>query len=225
MIYDEEQVRIEFFSVFTPLSSVAQCYGVDLWELTEANALEYTGYNGGSLIIRNPQHDCMLKTYSNITFACYEKRLEELVGLPVPEEQTYAFVDENNNQTCYTINQAYEVLFKDKPVILYDQTYNHFFTPTNVETPWNLSIYMIDYCFKSTNTEPVDVKYSEYGSDILPPADYIKVYAQPHGMTCNKAIFEDPYLYQVQAGDSMVRFPVCYMSVSTSKSRHRHYSI
>jgi len=188
--------RIEYVSSDLSLNEVAQCYGVDEWVLYEANGLDRVQFTGGSLIIPNAEHDCMLRNFGQ-TLACYPEPIEDLVDLKngAPD----GFIDEADGAHCYMPHIVYELLFEDESVILFDSRDWFGIVPDK----WMSSIYQLNYCFRHDEDALKDITWDEYDATVLPPDDHIRVFALPDDITCNQDMFDDYYVYQVQSFDTL----------------------
>lgn len=199
-VYDDDD-KIVQNSLHLSLNEIAMCYGADVWEVVEINGLRDVQYTGGTLIIPNPQHDCLLRNlgYPDGILACYPGTIEQIAGLQVTESVSPVLVDEEDGAYCYGIRQVYETLFASQDVIYYDRTAYG----SAADGQWGLTMAMINYCYRHDKNALVDITYDEYDSSIIPPNDDITIFARPEHITCSLDMFSDYYLYQVQQYDRL----------------------
>ena len=198
LVYEEDD-RIEYVSPNLSLSEVAKCYGIDRDRIEEENGLWGMGFNGGSLIIPDPEHDCILYGSNRYgTLACYPELIEDMVE--ISGEAPPVTLLQPDTAYCYDSHDVYEALFYDQPVILFDSDVNGYLDDNE---NWDLTWAMIDYCFRNDKALYRDVTWETYDATILPPDDNISVIHLPEHITCNREMFNDFYLYQVQSYDTL----------------------
>ncbi len=202
--------RIEYVSASISLSEASQCYGVDELELMQLNGLDSVPFTGGSLIIPDPQHDCILQpVYGALgTHACYDRPLEQIVELPQHVTRLMAPLDNTGDRYCYPRHFVYEVLFENEHVILHDRTSGTDLGKSG--EPWTLSMDMINYCFRHDKDALRDVTWETYDASIVPPDDDITVFALPEHITCNREMFNDYYVYRVRNLDRLTHIAKAY---------------
>ena len=199
--YDDENMIVQY-SLDLSLNEIAMCYGADVWELAEVNGLRDVQYTGGSLIIPNPQHDCILRYfgYPIGRLVCYPQAIEQVAGLQTDEPLSPVVIDDEDGAYCYAISQVYEALFGDQSVIFYDALG---YRRLNSGEKWDLDMAMISYCLRDNPELLRDIRYDVYDSSLMPPDDDIRVFAVPDNLNCNREIFDDYYMYQVQPYDRL----------------------
>lgn len=199
-VYDDDDTVVQP-SPNLSLNEVAMCYGVEAWEISEINGLQAVRYTGGSLIIPDPKHDCILQDlgYPNGVVACYPQPLEQVANInnATPLTPIQADVDDSY---CYNKKDVYETLFQDQSVIFYDSDGSRY---TEGAETWGLYMSMINYCFRHDKDALRDITWDEYDTSILPPDDNIRVFALPEHITCNLEMFDDYYVYQVNTYDRL----------------------
>ena len=218
LVYDDDN-PIEYFSRHKlTLSEIARCYGVEISTVLDVNGLDinpYYAFAGGSLIIPNAQHNCVLH-YSHPDskigrLACYPQPLEEIAGLSIDttDRQIDPYWEEDD--FCYYAHDVYDMLFSETttPVVMYDAFIrSSYIEYGNSDVP-RMSMDMISFCFRHEDTAR-DVTYEVYDASIVPPDDDLRVYALPPHVTCNQEMFDDYYVYRVRNYDTLSSIAKAY---------------
>ena len=217
LVYDDDDQIEHFPQRKLTLSEIARCYGVDPTHLMEVNGLETNPYNlfyGGSLIIPDAQHNCVLHYKDSFKvgrLACYTQPLEEIAGLLMDTTERQVSTNNSDNY-CYHARDVYDMLFSGSstPVVVYDRYIrSNYIEYGNSDVP-RMSMDMISYCFRHDRDAVRDVTYEIYDASIVPPDDDIRVYALPPHITCNQDVFDDYYVYRVRAHDTLSNIAKAY---------------
>lgn len=206
VVYDDSDVLHDVINA-KAINQVAECYGISTESVLQANNMQYDQVIVGRLIIPEAQHPCVIRETLGADYACYEKRLEELVGLPLSDEANYVFQAEDNLSYCYSIHKAYDILFQDKPVILYDATYMQSLSNAR----WITSAEIIRLCYRNNGDEYMgNVAHEYYASDMLPPTNMIAVIPQPKGVNCTADYPNQVNVHRVVMGESLTSLAKAY---------------
>lgn len=193
LVYDDEDLIIQPASHLS-VSEIATCYGINREDIYEINGLHNAQYMGGSLIIPDPQHDCILRELSNgYHLACYTQQLEELV--PIGADDHIQPVVEDEGTYCYEIMGVYHFLFRGQRVIFHRSEVGVINS--------TLTLAQINFCFRHNRELLKDITWDKYDATILPPDDHFRVFALPEHITCNREMFDDFYVYQVGRFDTL----------------------